>query len=45
LGKSVQADCVACLLAGGHPLIEDVLVGKTTLAHALSSPVGCGSHA
>ncbi len=30
-------DCLACLLAGGHLLIEDVPgVGKTTLAHALA---------
>ena len=38
VGKPVQvSDCVACLLAGGHLLIEDVPgVGKTTLAHALS---------
>src|SRR5574343_1516942 len=34
-------DCVACLLAGGHLLIEDVPgVGKTTLAHALSHTFG-----
>jgi len=32
---------VACLLAGGHLLIEDVPgVGKTTLAHALSHTFG-----
>ena len=38
VGKKAQVqDCVACLLAGGHLLIEDVPgVGKTTLAHALS---------
>ena len=37
---SVQ-DCVACLLAGGHLLIEDVPgVGKTTLAHALAHTFG-----
>ena len=37
VGKAVQTqDCVVCLLAGGHLLIEDVPgVGKTTLAHAL----------
>ena len=36
-----MADCVACLLAGGHLLIEDVPgVGKTTLAHALSRSFG-----
>ncbi|QCB45999.1 MoxR family ATPase [Hydrogenophaga sp. PAMC20947] len=42
VGKSAQvADCVACLLAGGHLLIEDVPgVGKTTLAHALSRSFG-----
>lgn len=34
-------DSVACLLAGGHLLIEDVPgVGKTTLAHALSVSLG-----
>ena len=34
-------DCVACLLAGGHLLIEDVPgVGKTTLAHALAHTSG-----
>jgi MoxR-like ATPase len=34
-------DCVACLLAGGHLLIEDVPgVGKTTLAHALAVSLG-----
>lgn len=42
VGKPTQvADCVACLLAGGHLLIEDVPgVGKTTLAHALSRSFG-----
>jgi MoxR-like ATPase len=42
VGKSTQVqDCVACLLAGGHLLIEDVPgVGKTTLAHALSRSFG-----
>ena len=42
VGKSQQvADCVACLLAGGHLLIEDVPgVGKTTLAHALAQSFG-----
>ena len=42
VGKNSQvADCVACLLAGGHLLIEDVPgVGKTTLAHALSRSFG-----
>ncbi len=34
-------DCVACLIAGGHLLIEDVPgVGKTTLAHALARSFG-----
>ena len=39
VGKPAQVrDCVACLLAGGHLLIEDVPgVGKTTLAHALAA--------
>ena len=42
VGKSAQIqDCVACLLAGGHLLIEDVPgVGKTTLAHALARTFG-----
>lgn len=42
LGKPVQVrDCVACVLAGGHLLIEDVPgVGKTTLAHALAKTLG-----
>jgi MoxR-like ATPase len=42
VGKAAQvSDCVACLLAGGHLLIEDVPgVGKTTLAHALSRSFG-----
>jgi MoxR-like ATPase len=42
VGKSTQVqDCVVCLLAGGHLLIEDVPgVGKTTLAHALSRSFG-----
>lgn len=41
-GKTDQIqDCVACLLAGGHLLIEDVPgVGKTTLAHALARTFG-----
>ncbi len=42
VGKSAQTqDCLACLLAGGHLLIEDVPgVGKTTLAHALARTLG-----
>jgi MoxR-like ATPase len=42
VGKASQVrDCVACLLAGGHLLIEDVPgVGKTTLAHALARAFG-----
>lgn len=42
VGNPAQVqDCVACLLAGGHLLIEDVPgVGKTTLAHALSRSFG-----
>ena len=42
VGKSAQIeDCVACLLAGGHLLIEDVPgVGKTTLAHTLAVSLG-----
>ena len=42
VGKATQIqDCVACLLAGGHLLIEDVPgVGKTTLAHALATTFG-----
>ncbi len=42
VGKTTQVqDCVACLLAGGHLLIEDVPgVGKTTLAHALARTFG-----
>ena len=41
-GKSAQvADCLACLVAGGHLLIEDLPgVGKTTLAQALSITLG-----
>jgi len=41
-GKPAQIrDCVACLIAGGHLLIEDLPgVGKTTLAHALSISMG-----
>lgn len=42
VGKKQQVqDCVTCLLAGGHLLIEDVPgVGKTTLAHALAHGFG-----
>ena len=42
VGKQAQIeDCVACLLAGGHLLIEDVPgVGKTTLAHAIAVSLG-----
>jgi MoxR-like ATPase len=42
VGKPTQTqDCVACLLAAGHLLIEDVPgVGKTMLAHALARTFG-----
>ena len=42
VGKRSQVDdCLACLLAGGHLLIEDLPgVGKTTLAHALAVSLG-----
>jgi MoxR-like ATPase len=42
VGKQAQIeDCIACLLAGGHLLIEDVPgVGKTTLAHTLAISLG-----
>jgi MoxR-like ATPase len=42
VGKRAQIeDSIACLLAGGHLLIEDVPgVGKTTLAHALAVSLG-----
>jgi MoxR-like ATPase len=42
VGKGPQVrDGVACLLAGGHLLIEDAPgVGKTTLAHALARTFG-----
>jgi MoxR-like ATPase len=42
VGKRPQIeDSLACLLAGGHLLVEDVPgVGKTTLAHALARGLG-----
>src|SRR5215212_9708224 len=42
LGKEIQIRlCLACLLARGHLLIEDIPgVGKTTLAHALAASLG-----
>ena len=42
VGKPAQIeDSLACLLAGGHLLIEDVPgVGKTTLAHVLAVSLG-----
>ncbi len=42
VGKDLQIrQALACLLAGGHLLIEDVPgVGKTTLAHALALSLG-----
>src|SRR5207247_6176780 len=42
VGKDLQIrQSLACLLAGGHLLIEDVPgVGKTTLAHALAVSLG-----
>jgi MoxR-like ATPase len=41
-GKPAQIrDCLACLIADGHLLIEDLPgVGKTTLAHALAVSLG-----
>jgi MoxR-like ATPase len=46
LGKTTQVRlCLACLLARGHLLIEDVPgVGKTTLAHALAHVLGLAWH-
>ena len=46
VGKRPQIeDCIACLLAAGHLLIEDVPgVGKTTLAHALAVSLGLDFH-
>lgn len=42
VGKHLQIrQTLACVLAGGHLLIEDVPgVGKTTLAHALAISLG-----
>jgi MoxR-like ATPase len=42
LGKQVQVKlALACILAGGHLLIEDLPgMGKTTLAHALADVMG-----
>jgi len=42
LGKATEVRlALACLLAGGHLLIEDIPgVGKTTLAHALAQTLG-----
>ena len=42
LGKDAQIRlCLACLLARGHLLIEDIPgVGKTTLAHAIAKTFG-----
>ncbi len=42
LGKETQVrQCLACLFARGHLLIEDIPgVGKTTLAHALARTLG-----
>lgn len=42
LGKSREVRlALACMLAGGHLLIEDIPgVGKTTLAHALAQTLG-----
>jgi MoxR-like ATPase len=46
IGKSRQLHLsLACLLARGHLLIEDVPgVGKTTLAHALAKALGLSYH-
>src|SRR5580693_518810 len=43
VGKElVVQNALACLLAGGHLLIEDVPgVGKTTLALSLAKSTGC----
>ena len=44
LGKQTQVKLsVACLLAGGHLLLEDLPgMGKTTLAHTLAQVLGLG---
>lgn len=40
--ESVVEDCLVCLLAGGHVLLEDVPgVGKTTLARVLAKSIDC----
>src|SRR5258706_15915255 len=40
--EAVVQNALACLLAGGHLLIEDVPgVGKTTLALSLAKSTGC----
>src|SRR6478736_8594976 len=40
--EEVVQNALACLLAGGHLLIEDVPgVGKTTLALSLAKSTGC----
>ena len=46
LGKQQQIRlALACLIARGHLLIEDVPgVGKTTLAHALAASLGLNFH-
>jgi MoxR-like ATPase len=46
LGKRTQVQlAVACLLARGHLLIEDLPgVGKTTLAHAIAKSLGLDFH-
>jgi MoxR-like ATPase len=42
VGKTLQVrQCLTCLLAGGHLLIEDAPgVGKTTMAHAIALTMG-----
>jgi MoxR-like ATPase len=46
VGKDLQIrQCLTCLLAGGHLLIEDAPgVGKTTLAHAIALSLGLPFH-